>query len=101
MLFLCSLSLTHMSLAGGIPLRDTGITQPIAIYCCKVRVCCSLGRIGSRWACFPAANIASPFASVGLRVSMSHDLGEITCEIACNLIMLFANMLFADIRYTH
>ena len=39
------------------------------------------------------------FASVGLRVSGSHDLGEIACEIACSL-MLFAacycSMLFMD-----
>ena len=31
-----------------------------------------------------------PFASVGLWVSGSHDLGEITYEIIYNLIMLFA-----------
>ena len=37
------------------------------------------------------------FASVGLKVSGSHDLGEITC----NLMMLFADILFIDIRYTH
>ena len=35
-------------------------------------------------------------ASVGRRVSVSHDLGEIACEIACNLMMLFIN-----IRYAH
>ena len=34
-------------------------------------------------------------ASVGRRVSVSHDLGEIACEIACNLMMLFANMRYA------
>ena len=38
-------------------------------------------------------------ASVGLRVSGSHDLGEIACEIACSL-MLFAacycSILFID-----
>ena len=28
------------------------------------------------------------FASVGLGVSGSHDLGEIACEIACSLMML-------------
>lgn len=32
----------------------------------------------------------SALASVGLRVSVSHDLGE----IACTLMMLFADMLF-------
>ena len=41
------------------------------------------------------------FASVGLRVSGSHDLGEIACEIVCNLMMLFADMLFVDMRYAH
>ena len=44
-------------------------------------------------------------ASVGLRVSVSHNLGQIACEIAyeiaCNLIMLFTNMLFINIRYTY
>ena len=35
------------------------------------------------------------FASVGLLVSGSHDLGE----IACNLMMLFADILFIGIRY--
>ena len=34
-------------------------------------------------------------ASVGLGVSGSHDLGEIACEIACNLMMLFADMRYA------
>ena len=34
-------------------------------------------------------------ASAGLRVNMSHDLGEIACEIACNLMMLFAGMRYA------
>ena len=33
-------------------------------------------------------------ASVGLLVSGSHDSGDIACEIACNLMMLFADMLF-------
>ena len=41
------------------------------------------------------------FASVGLRVSVSYDLGEIACEITCNLIILFINILFVDIRYTY
>ena len=35
------------------------------------------------------------FASVGLGVSVSHDLGEIACDIACNLMMLFAAMRYA------
>ena len=40
------------------------------------------------------------FASVGLWVSGSHDLGEIACEIVCNLMTLFAAVLFVgcDIR---
>ena len=40
-------------------------------------------------------------ALVGLRVSVSHDLGEITCEIIYNLMILFVNILFIDIRYTY
>ena len=40
-------------------------------------------------------------ASVGLRVSVSHNLGEIACEIACNLMMLFVNVLFVDMRYAY
>ena len=43
-------------------------------------------------------NLTSLLASVGLKVSVSHDLGEITCEIACNLIILFINILFIGIR---
>ena len=39
--------------------------------------------------------LISLLASVGLWVSGSHDLGEIVCEIVCNLIMLFAVMRYA------
>lgn len=41
------------------------------------------------------------FASVKLRLSVSHDPGEIACEIACNLMMLFAGMLFVGMQYAH
>ena len=41
------------------------------------------------------------FASVELRVSVSHDLGEITCDIAYNLIILFADILLITIRYIY
>ena len=34
---------------------------------------------------------------VGLRVNVSHDLGE----IACNLMMLFADMLSVAMRYAY
>ena len=37
-------------------------------------------------------------ASVGPWVSGSHDSGEIACEIACNLMMLSANMRNANMR---
>ena len=42
----------------------------------------------------------SPFASVGLLISESHDSGDITYEIAYNLMMLFTDILFVryDIR---
>ena len=36
-------------------------------------------------------------ASVGLLVSGSHDSGE----IACNLMVLFVDMLFMEMRYAH
>ena len=36
---------------------------------------------------------------MGLRISESHDPGEIVCEIACNLMMLSADVLFVGIRY--
>ena len=38
---------------------------------------------------------ATALASVGLRVSGSHDPGE----IACDVIMLFAEVLFVGMRY--
>ena len=31
--------------------------------------------------------------------SGSHDSGDIACDIACNLMMLFADILFVGIRY--
>ena len=38
--------------------------------------------------------------SVGLLVSGSHDSGDIIYDIICNLMMLFTDILFIDIRYT-
>ena len=36
---------------------------------------------------------------MGLLVSGSHDSRNIAYDIACNLMMLFADMLFIGIRY--
>ena len=44
--------------------------------------------------CRLSCESARDVASVGLRVSVSYDLGEIVYNIVCNLIMLFVNILF-------
>ena len=44
--------------------------------------------------------VIGQLASVGLLGSGSHDSGDIAYDIVCNLMMLFADLLNIDIRYT-
>ena len=74
------------------PVYEDYVVGQLALKDCTAEACISIG---------PQRNAISTatFASVGLRVSVSHDLGEIACGIACNLMMQFDDAICRNAIY--